>query len=318
MKRILVPTDFSPTAERALRLAIDIADRSDGTIILYHAFKPEKNELVSTAADREKYNKQFEINLVKRLQRVKKRVDADGRKVSVSTIVGRVPVVDNILGFAEHNHIDLIVMGTQGASGLRKTIIGSVASKVADHADIPVLLVPEKYELKEPENILFASNYVASDRKALGWLLEFAKLFGTGVTVIHLVSAYLTDADKEKEKSAFEAYAFALQREFNEYTVKFELLETSSFVETMEHLEVRIPYDIVTMIRRNKSFYEKFFVGSFTKNMAYITKRLLLIIPEEKTLESEAGNNKAASGLLHAPYDNLQIEKIIKKKPAER
>lgn len=318
MKRILVPTDFSPTAERAFRLAVDIAKRSEGTVVLYHAFKPEKRELVSTAADREKYNKQAEINLVKRLQRLKRKVDANGREVSVSTIVGRTPVVDNILGFAEHNHIDLIVMGTQGASGLRKTIIGSVASKVADHADIPVLLVPEKYVLNEPENILFASNYVASDRKALGWLLQLAKLYNTGVTVIHLLSAYLTEVEKEKEKSAFEAYAFTLQREFSEYTVKFELLETSSFVETMERLEVTIPYDMVTMIRRNKSFYEKFFVGSFTKNMAYVTKRLLLIIPEEKAGGAEAGNYKAASGLLHEPYDNLQIEKIIKKKPAER
>ena len=47
MKRILVPTDFSPTAERAFRLALDISEKSKGTIILYHAYKPEKNELIS-------------------------------------------------------------------------------------------------------------------------------------------------------------------------------------------------------------------------------------------------------------------------------
>ena len=91
-------------------------------------------------------------------------------------------------------------MGTQGASGLRKTIIGSVASKVADHADIPVLLVPEKYELKQLTQIVYASNYVSSEKQALSKVLALADLFKTKVTVIHLISAYLSPDAKKTEK----------------------------------------------------------------------------------------------------------------------
>ncbi|MBK8610698.1 MAG: universal stress protein [Chitinophagaceae bacterium] len=318
MKRILVPTDFSPTAERAFRVALDISEKSGGLVILYHAYSPEKNQLISSAEQRELFNKQTEVNLVKKLQRLKKKVTKNTGNIAVSTVLGRSPVVDNILGFAEHNHIDLIVMGTQGASGLRKTIVGSVAAKVADHADIPVLLVPEKYEWKDPEHILFTSNYVSSDKQALAMLLDLAKLYKTGVTVIHLINAYLTATEKEKEKAAFDSYAYALQRECSGYKIKFKLLETSSFIETMENLDKNIPYDIVAMIRRNKSFYEKFFVGSFTNNMAYITKQLLLIIPQEMGLAVEKDMKKTHTAALPIPHDNLQIEKIRKRKPAAK
>lgn len=313
MKRILVPTDFSATAERAFRLALDISERSKGTIILYHAYKPEKNELISTAEKREQYNMQAEANLVKKLQRLKKKVTEDTDDIPVSAVVGRTPVVDNILGFAEHNHIDLIVMGTQGANGLRKTIVGSVASKVADHADIPVLLVPEKYEMKELARIVYASNYVSSEKMALSQVLALAGLFNANVTLIHLISAYLAPDAKRDEKEAFDTYAFSLQRNFNKAKLTFKLLETDSLIETMENLDRSVPYDLVAMVRRNKSFYEKFFIGSFTKNMAYITKQLLLIIPEEKVPEVEK-NKKQSAGQLSVPHDNLQIEKIIRKK----
>jgi nucleotide-binding universal stress UspA family protein len=315
MKRILVPTDFSPTAERAFRLALDISERSRGTIILYHAYKPEDSEFLSTAENREQYNKQTETNLVKRLHRLKKKVTENAAGIPVSAVLGRTPVVDNILGFAEHNNIDLIVMGTQGAGGLRKTVIGSVASRVADNAGIPVLLVPEKYEWKDPERIVFASNYENSDKQALSFLLELAKLYNTGVTLIHLISAYLNAEEKEKEKSTFDTYAYTLQREFNKFKLKFKMQETGSVVETMENLDKTIPYDIVAMVRRNRGFYEKFFLGSFTKNMAYITRHLLLIIPEPDVDENNT-KKRNTPDYLPLPHDNLQIEKIIKREPA--
>lgn len=255
---------------------------------------------------------------MKKLHRLKKKVTENTDDIPVSAVLGRTPVVDNILGFAEHNHIDLIVMGTQGASGLRKSIVGSVASKIADHADMPVLLVPEKYEMKPLEQIVYSSNYVSSDKQALAKVLALADLFKTKVTVTHLISAYLSPDAKKAEKETFDTYAFTLQREFNKAKIKFKLLETDSIIETMENLDKTIPYNLVAMVRRNKTFYEKFFIGSFTKNMAYITKQLLLIIPEENGLEIEKDKKKKGKEYLPIPQTNLQIEKIIRRKPAAK
>lgn len=280
MKRILVPTDFSPTAEKAFLFALDIATKAKGTVILYHVYKPEESSFIDTEQKREQYNTQTETNLVKRLQRLKKKVTANTTDVPVSTVLGRTPIIDNILGFAEDNKINLIVMGTQGASGLKKVVIGSVAARIIENSDIPVLLVPEKFEWKEPEQIVFATNYQKTDKQVLSMILSMAKLYSAMVTVVHLYNVYAME--EEKEKTDFDAYAYALQREFNEFNLKFQLLKTSAVTETMENLYKEVPYDMVVMVRRKKTFMERFFLNNFTKNMAYVTNRPLLVVPEEE------------------------------------
>jgi len=280
MKRILVPTDFSPTAEKAFRFALDLAARAKGTIILYHTYIPVESTFIGTEKTRKQYNTQIEANIVKRLLRLKKKVTDGSNEVAVSTIVGRSPLINNILGFAEHNHIDLIVMGTQGASGLKKTIIGSVAARIAEKSDLPVLLVPAKYEFEEPGQFVFATNYQSSDKQALTLVDAMAKLYNAHITVLHFLDVYNTELEKEKERNYFDNYAYSLQRVFNESKINFHLLEISSVIETMETLDNKFPYDIMAMLRRKKTFLEMFFVKSFTQNMAYITKKPLLIIPE--------------------------------------
>ena len=68
-------------------------------------------------------------------------------------------MIDNILGFAEDNHIDLIVMGTQGASGLKKIIIGSVAARIVEKTDIPWVYFMRKKNWVQKEEVKFIDNY---------------------------------------------------------------------------------------------------------------------------------------------------------------
>ena len=74
MKRILVPTDFSPTAEKAFRYALAIAARAKGTIVLYHLFTPVKSGIAYSGKTQQRYNSQLESNLLKRLSRLKEKV----------------------------------------------------------------------------------------------------------------------------------------------------------------------------------------------------------------------------------------------------
>ena len=90
MKRILVPTDFSPTAEKAFRLALNIASKSKGTIILYYVYTPvEKSTSIALNEKSKESNIQTEAKLMKRLERTKKKVMANGMDVPVSTEVGK-------------------------------------------------------------------------------------------------------------------------------------------------------------------------------------------------------------------------------------
>jgi len=281
MKRILVPTDFSPTAEKAFRFAYDLAKRAQGTIVLYHTYQPVENPFVATEETRRMYNEQTEANVLKRMQRLIKKVAGESSEVSISTIVGREPLIDNILGFAEDHRIELIVMGTQGPTGFKKKMIGSVASRVAEKSDLPVLMIPEKYVMEVPKNFVFATNFSHSDKHALTTLGELATLYQANITVIHFSSAYNTPANKQEEERNFETYAHHLKRELNKYRIYFHLMEVASVSDAMESLHNKHPYDVMAMVRRNKTFLEKLFTKSFTQDMAFITTKPLLVIPEE-------------------------------------
>jgi nucleotide-binding universal stress UspA family protein len=279
MKRILVPVDFSPTSKKAFRFAVDIASRSGAAILLYHLYTPGTKAMLGSKENILEYNKRAEESNLKRLQRLKKSVLADTTEIPVSTIIGRAPIINNILGFAEHNHIDMIVMGTQGASGLKKVTVGSVAAKIMAKSGIPVLLVPEKFEWKSPENIVFISSFHKADKSAWPVVLEITKLYEALLTLVNISDS--EDSLTYTDKNNFEMYAYGLQREFNDIRIQFKQLKTNSIIKTMENLPEEIPYDLLIMVRRKLGFLNRLFQGSFTKKIAYITTLPLLIAPEE-------------------------------------
>lgn len=278
MKRILVPTDFSPTAKKAFQFALDIAKKANGSVILYHNYLPVESPFIDTEEIRKQYNAQTETNLKRRLQRLKKKVAAIYKDVPVSTVLGPPPLIYSILDFAEQNQINLIVMGTQGASGLKKTIIGTIAARIVKNANIPVILVPEKFEWKEPEQIVFAADCQKTDRQVLSRIFSMAKLYNAKLTVMHLCS----EKEAENEKTDFDNYALAMQNEFSDFTLNFQLIKTTSAIESMKNLYKEVPCDMVVMIRRNKPFWERFFLDSFTEQTAYATHLPLFVVPEEK------------------------------------
>ncbi|MDE3181987.1 MAG: universal stress protein [Bacteroidota bacterium] len=278
MIRILVPTDFSPTAERAFRFAAELASKSKGTIILFHVNEKEEIPYFDSTEKKDEYQKQLETKQLKRLQRLKKKVVSHEMNVMVSTVVSQKPVVKNMLSFAKQTQVELIVMGTQGASGLKKTIVGSNASRIIERSKIPVLVVPEKYDWKDPKEIVFATNYHCEDRPALSFTLSVAKVFNANVTVVHVNQ---DEIDKDTAQ-CFSNYAYFLQRTFNDSQIKFKELKSTHIKNSLEHLQDTIPFDILVMVRRNKKFLDKIFLKSFTKNMACTTKLPLLVVPEEE------------------------------------
>jgi nucleotide-binding universal stress UspA family protein len=279
MKKILVPTDFSPTAEKAFRFAVNYASKINGTVILYHVYTPVESTFLDTDEKRRLYNAEIEKDELKRLQRLKNKFAGTYCATPIETFVGRAPITENILGFAEQNNIDLIVMGTQGATGLKKVIIGSQASRIAEECKVPVLLIPEKFEWKEPEKIVFATNYDSSDIKAINLSIELAKAYNSRLTVVHLFRPTAINALEDKEMVTFKTVADHLQKSISDFPVRFESIRTPEVDETLENLHQEISYDMLVMVRRNKGFLQNFFLKSFTKALCYVTKLPLLIVP---------------------------------------
>ena len=279
----MVPVDFSTTSKKAFRFAVEIAAKTDGIIILIHFYTPEKKAVFGSREIADENNRMTESNCLVRLKRLKKKVlEESGANVVISTIVGRTPVIDNMLKYAAVHQIDMIVMGTQGAGGLKKVIIGSVASNIIAEAEIPVILIPEKYGMKKIEHVVFTTDIKKTDRKALPLVFDFAGLHEAPVTVVNLLAK--SEANNHKSKEDFDTYANHVKKTYPISKLDFKQIETKSVAKTMENLLEELPYDVLAMARRKLQPQDRIFQKSFTKDMAFMTTQPLIVVPEEISL----------------------------------
>jgi len=189
--------------------------------------------------------------------------------------------ITNIIhDFAEKQQVDLIIMGTTGASGIKEIFMGSVAAGTIGRAKIPVLTVPVGYAMEEPDGILFATNRFEQNKDLLKPIVELANLYAA---TIH-VAVFVDSDDAQAVDYIFNTrqlleYLEVLQKMFPGIKFKGELLEGSDFETTVDKYDTKNEVDIIAMITYPKSFWEKIMRKSMTKKMAFHSTIPLLAIP---------------------------------------
>jgi nucleotide-binding universal stress UspA family protein len=143
VRRILVPTDFSPTSDAAYEMAIALGLRFGAELELLHVHQvpayvfPDGMVPLSPGLLQE-----IDHSLTAVLERQATRAREAGLTVTTKSRIG--VVHHEILGEAERYGADLVVMGTHGRTGLSHVLMGSVTEKVLRHSPCPVLTVGPK------------------------------------------------------------------------------------------------------------------------------------------------------------------------------
>ena len=147
IKKILVTIDGSENSKRAAEYAISLVKKYDAELIILYVLYSElgfaysnllgvttpraiKDVLETQKKDVQKWFDEIKGKLANTKISVTDRII-----VSVSSIVGE------IVGFADKEKIDLIILGTRGRTGFRKLLLGSVAEGVVTHSSCPVMVV---------------------------------------------------------------------------------------------------------------------------------------------------------------------------------
>jgi universal stress protein A len=144
---IVVPTDFSSCSEAALTLALDMAAANRSRLVLVHVVDVGASLALDAAmssaalglATAVGVDQQLRESAAAALEAAKARVLSAGLPVETRSSEGSPE--DEIVAIANEVQADLIVMGTQGRSGLEHLLVGSVAEKVVRNAPMPVLTV---------------------------------------------------------------------------------------------------------------------------------------------------------------------------------
>lgn len=144
--KILVPVDGSKYSVEALKTAVNLAEKFNGSIVLTNVQKRVVSRPKSMEFDVEEFIEDDPDTLRDRgrklLDKIAEQMEGSSFKVEKCLLVG--DPAEKILECAEDHKPDMIVIGSLGLTGVRKFLVGSVSSKVVSHSPFPVLVVKTK------------------------------------------------------------------------------------------------------------------------------------------------------------------------------
>lgn len=147
IRRVLVAVDGSKPSVDASDQAIDLAKRYGAELIVLYVISPDTryNYLEDVITPRLPRALKDVVMIAmqkgaKHVDKVKQKALEKNVKVKTDVVIGISSVVKEIIEYAEKNKVDMIVMGSRGLSGIKKMLLGSVASGVLIYSHCPVLV----------------------------------------------------------------------------------------------------------------------------------------------------------------------------------
>lgn len=268
MKTILVPTDFSKNADNAVDYAVQFAKKEGLKVILLHVYYvtyygPDfQTDLM--------YEQNFAIqestkrNFIELVDRVKKQFEFD-----CEYIIREGLLIDSILDISEKMKVDLIIMGTQGASGIKEAFIGSNTAKVIGRTVCPLIAVPEKASFGKIENIVFATDYHKSDIKTLNQLVEFAEIDNGTITVIHIIDGECNFICEEGFLKEFED---KVKKKITYEHISYKLIYGLEIEKKLEQYIKKESVNLFGISTKSRNLFKRLFTKSITKKLVYHTK----------------------------------------------
>lgn len=272
MKTILVPTDFSKNAEHALNYAVQLAKYENARVILLHVlnlayinsnidFNPEQsfNKYEST-----------KNSLIELCSKVKKKYDFDCEYINVEG-----ELINSIIEVSDTEDADLIVMGTKGASGIKKIFKGSNTANVLNRSTRSLIAVPEKATIRGIKKITYASDYQSIDIEALKQLVKIArKNNDASIKIVHVISG---DNDYEYENICLKKFEEKVAKKINYEPISYNLLFGLDIGKTLElHVKKDSP-NLIGISSKNRNIFKRIFKKSVTKQLTYDTKIPLIV-----------------------------------------
>ena len=263
LKKILVPIDFSSCSK------IQLAKKTKAELLLLHAFQipvahgelGAQTVIMGLATDIEKDIEEDFENLKNEIPEL--------NEVNYKSNIKHAYPIDAILSAVLTEKIDLIVMGTHGASGIDEIIMGTNAYSVIKDLRCPVLVIPKNGNLKNVNRIAYASDYKhLEDTSILNPMINIAALYDAEIDILHL-------SDKKEMNSEEAEEAERIENQLKDVIHSYHFKSAEDIEQSLNQHIAERQIDILVMVPRKHKFFEK----HWTKKMAFHGKTPLLALP---------------------------------------
>lgn len=271
---ILIPTDFSENAWSAALYALKLYAQVPCTFYFSHAWT-----FVNTGP--RTYISPSYIDTLKNTSKAQLTEVAERAKIvstnnehTFETIFSEDYLTESIITAIKEHPIDMVVMGTKGATGAKELLLGSNSVTIINKVRLcPILLVPQDYEFAIPERVAFANGFKKDLGEELDVIKKLSKLHNSTIEILH-VKRYgdLTEAQSEK--------AEVLKEQLKDYPHNFNYIPDdgnkeqliSNFIKTHN-------IQILTMIKYRQSFLEVLISEPVITRLGYHTIIPFMVVP---------------------------------------
>lgn len=283
MKKILVPTDFSKTAQTAAEVASGIAKKARAEVILLHVIEEGSNDSVKVTGEvvygGDMENKLFTMKLIERsrkqLEKMANDPVFDGVKVKQELRMGT-PFHGMRTIIAEQK-VDLVVMGTAGRTGIEEMIIGSNTERVVRHAKCAVLTVQKKPTRPDFKNIVYATS-MSKDEEVFARVVKQAQtMYDATVHLVHIN----TPSNFQRDAVVRPYMAdFAKKLMLKNYTINIfnDLSEEEGIIYFAESIHA----DMIAMATHGRTGFAHVLAGSIAEDVVNHSKRPVLTFVVKK------------------------------------
>jgi nucleotide-binding universal stress UspA family protein len=277
MKKILVPTDFSKPAQIAIDVAVDIAKKANGQLILLHVVEEASGTSFNITGEVDVSggweDKLFTMKLIERskkqMAKLFEEVKATGVKVKRELRIGT--AFHGMRDIIAEQKVDLVVMGTAGHSKLEEMIIGTNTEKVVRHSKVPVLTVHKKPVTTEFRNIVYATS-MSKDEEVFSRIVRSTQqLYDSTIHLVRINTPGNFQRDAVVKKSMQD---FAKKLQLKNFTIN--IFNDLSEEEGIIYFADSIDADLIAMATHGRTGFAHVLAGSIAEEVVSHSKRPVL------------------------------------------
>ncbi|GGW41103.1 universal stress protein [Arenibacter certesii] len=277
MVRILLPTDFSDNSFQAIQYATKVYNKTECIFYLLHTYTPAvyQSDYLMGSPEQIELGDILQKSSTNQLEKLKSKLeDSNGNPKhkfiihsAFNTLLGEISYM------VDEEKIDLIVMGTKGATGAQEILLGTNAVHVLKRAKCPVLVVPPNYEYEAPKEILFPTDYeITYEKEKMSPLLSIANLHNSRINVMHVRAGYELNPTQEKNKAQL--------GQVLEEKGQFHDVPDNEIITAINEFQVTSKSNFLVMVQNKHTFIERLFMQPVIKKIGFHVTIPFMVLPQ--------------------------------------